>query len=207
MSQNTEQNVRTREEQAEALAYQVFTGIMGATKKRHEFAVAHILEAEARGAAEERRKSFLQKVADASEHLENRPDIQAWQESRSEFFDAQILEIVTEYAAWRDRKDAGEQEPVMWQKQLLDGTWSWSTCHAAHEANGTPTRALYTRPANVAALEARVKALEGVLQKADEFVTNGIEFGYIRMPDADTPDTALATPGIIRAALTREGGV
>lgn len=65
---------------------------------------------------------------------------------------------------------------------------------------------LYTRPANVAALEARIAELEGALRAADQFITNGIEFGYIRMPDPDTPDTALATPGIIRAALKREGG-
>lgn len=39
------------------------------------------------------------------------------------------------------------------------------------------------------------------LQQARQFITNGIEFGYIRMPDADTPDPAHATPGAIQAAL------
>jgi len=39
------------------------------------------------------------------------------------------------------------------------------------------------------------------LQQARQFISNGIEFGYIRMPDADTPDPAHATPGAIQAAL------
>lgn len=71
------------------------------------------------------------------------------------------------------RKDAEGQEPVMWQKQHIDGTWSWTTCHAFHEANGTPTRGLYTRPANVAALEARVQELEKAATDAVALIRNG----------------------------------
>ena len=44
------------------------------------------------------------------------------------------------------------------------------------------------------------------LKKAQQFITNGIEMGYIRMPDADSGDTALETPGIIQAALAKAGG-
>lgn len=39
------------------------------------------------------------------------------------------------------------------------------------------------------------------LQQADQFITNGIELGFIRLPDADCPDPAHATPGAIKAAL------
>jgi hypothetical protein len=39
------------------------------------------------------------------------------------------------------------------------------------------------------------------LQQADKFITNGIDLGYIRMPDADCPDPAHATPGAIKTAL------
>lgn len=39
------------------------------------------------------------------------------------------------------------------------------------------------------------------LRRADQFITNGIALGFIRMPDADTPDSAHQTPGLIRAAL------
>lgn len=40
-------------------------------------------------------------------------------------------------------------------------------------------------------------------KKANEFITNGIAFGYIRMPDADTLDSAHETPSIIRDAIAR----
>ena len=53
-------------------------------------------------------------------------------------------------------------------------------------------------------LQKRVEALEAALRCADQFITNGIELGYIRMPDAGTPDSAHKTPGIIRAALAPE---
>lgn len=49
--------------------------------------------------------------------------------------------------------------------------------------------------------EAALKQCRDALADADQFITNGVEFGYIRMPDADTPDTAHNTPGIVRAAL------
>lgn len=39
------------------------------------------------------------------------------------------------------------------------------------------------------------------LQSAQRFIRNGVEFGYIRMPDADTPDPAHRTPGLIEAAI------
>ncbi|AUT49245.1 hypothetical protein [Achromobacter sp. AONIH1] len=43
-------------------------------------------------------------------------------------------------------------------------------------------------------------ALEA-LEAARRFIRNGIEFGYIRMPDADKPDPAHRTPGMIDAAI------
>lgn len=50
-----------------------------------------------------------------------------------------------------------------------------------------------------------IKSQHGQLRKAlavaDQFITNGIELGYIRMPDPDSNDSALLTPGIVRAAL------
>jgi len=49
--------------------------------------------------------------------------------------------------------------------------------------------------------------LRKALVKADQFITNGIDLGYIHMPDPGSNDSALLTPGIIRAALaaTTEG--
>ncbi|MDI6835410.1 MAG: hypothetical protein QMD99_06815 [Rhizobiaceae bacterium] len=50
-----------------------------------------------------------------------------------------------------------------------------------------------------------IKSQHGQLRKAlavaDQFIANGIELGYIRMPDPDSNDSALLTPGIVRAAL------
>ena len=45
-----------------------------------------------------------------------------------------------------------------------------------------------------------IEALTAALVKADQFMTNGIELGYFRMPTI--PDPALATPGIVRSALS-----
>lgn len=39
------------------------------------------------------------------------------------------------------------------------------------------------------------------LEAARRFIRNGIEFGYIRMPDAYKPDPAHRTPGMIDAAI------
>ena len=48
--------------------------------------------------------------------------------------------------------------------------------------------------------EPRDKA-EIALSSAKRFIANGIEFGYVRMPDADCPDPAHNTPKLIDDAL------
>ena len=57
-----------------------------------------------------------------------------------------------------------------------------------------------------ARLIAAAPNLLAALRCADQFITNGIELGYIRMPDPDCPDTAKDTPGIVRAALAAAKG-
>ena len=47
----------------------------------------------------------------------------------------------------------------------------------------------------------KVKALVEALKSADQFISNGIELGYIRMPDPDTTDAAIKTPAKVSAAL------
>lgn len=51
------------------------------------------------------------------------------------------------------------------------------------------------------ALLTHAEALAGALKMAGQFISNGIEFGYIRMPDKDTPDPAHETPKIVAEAL------
>ena len=58
--------------------------------------------------------------------------------------------------------------------------------------------------AEITRLRAEVARLREALARADDFITNGIAFGFIRMPDAGTPDPAHETPGIVRAALAGE---
>lgn len=74
--------------------------------------------------------------------------------------------------------------------QCPDSNW---TTPAAHR-EGWRYLAPVTPPSTVAAL---VEALEA----ADQFIRNGIEFGYIRMPSPSTPDPALETPDKVANAL------
>jgi hypothetical protein len=48
-----------------------------------------------------------------------------------------------------------------------------------------------------------LRTAEAALERADQFITNGRALGFIRMPDASTPDTAHETPGLVEDALTR----
>lgn len=56
----------------------------------------------------------------------------------------------------------------------------------------------------IVALQADNERLREALKNADEFITNGVEFGYIRMPDESLKgiDSAHDTPKIIREALS-----
>ena len=54
--------------------------------------------------------------------------------------------------------------------------------------------------------EAQLEAVRRALYAADKFITNGVELGFIRMPDEDVPDPAKLTPGIVKAALAALAG-
>jgi hypothetical protein len=73
--------------------------------------------------------------------------------------------------------------------------------HTSYYGDGVAERQWNTRAAvnTYPAVEGLVKALEG----ARQFITNGIELGYIRMPDSDTPDPAHQRLPQIEAALSR----
>jgi hypothetical protein len=49
-------------------------------------------------------------------------------------------------------------------------------------------------------------AMRKALVAANQFITNGVDLGYIRMPDPQSNDAALLTPGIVRAALAASEG-
>ena len=45
-----------------------------------------------------------------------------------------------------------------------------------------------------------------VLEAAKQFIQNGIQYGYINMPDKDCGDSALETPAKIEAAIQKARG-
>jgi hypothetical protein len=61
-------------------------------------------------------------------------------------------------------------------------------------------------PAANATLIAAAPDLYEALKRAQAFIANGIELGFIRMPDPETPDPAHETPRIIDVALAKAEG-
>ena len=59
--------------------------------------------------------------------------------------------------------------------------------------------------ANANLIAAAPELLEA-LEAARIFIRNGIELGYIRMPDPDTPDSAHDVPPMIAAAIAKAKG-
>lgn len=51
------------------------------------------------------------------------------------------------------------------------------------------------------------KELLEALEVAQQFILNGIQYGYINMPDKDCGDSALKTPAIIEAAIQKARGL
>lgn len=58
----------------------------------------------------------------------------------------------------------------------------------------------------VATLACAAPALLEALELARQFIANGIELGYIKMPDQDTPDSAHKTLPLIDAAIAAAKG-
>ncbi|GAN91001.1 hypothetical protein Gbfr_022_045 [Gluconobacter frateurii M-2] len=257
MSQNTH-NVRTRREQLSTYPESVCVGRYsdGSWQLRRDgdhldgdrliegpvlyvrCDIAHQSQTEARGAEEQRRKDgelsraklFCQNEQEASDRTPERPDVVQWQKDRNEFFLSSTLEVVTEYAAWRDRKDAEGQAPVAWHyydEEDGDGRGGWRYSSSKLSSRYEDVHPLYDRPANVDALEARIaelveaeqlaradaeasKARVKVLEGALRNVCSAIEQADPKVlcctlwMTTPVPETVV---DYIRAALAREGGV
>lgn len=89
---------------------------------------------------------------------------------------------------YRPRSDGWYEGPIHNDRieEARKRSGAWVPLVAAPQASGEDVRN--------AALEA--------LEAAQRFIRNGIEFGYIRMPGADTPDPAHRTPGLIDTAIS-----
>lgn len=95
----------------------------------------------------------------------------------------------------KDQKDA---EIARLEVELQKQIEAWATAADDRDmANGLREKA----EADLTALRAAVEQAREALKAADYFITNGVELGFIRMPDLDTPDPAHRTPGLVRAAL------
>lgn len=91
-------------------------------------------------------------------------------------------------------------------KRLEGEARSWESTRA-EDFTPLPFEPLLTEAAQaLRSLQEEVERLRGALLVADQFVTNGIALGFIRMPEEGTPDPALLTPGIIRSALNTGSG-
>jgi hypothetical protein len=75
-----------------------------------------------------------------------------------------------------------------------------ATDYPAHRSNKTDPFEANAR------LIAAAPDLLAALKVAEQFIANGIEFGYIRMPDQGTPDPAHETPRLIREAIAKAEG-
>lgn len=60
--------------------------------------------------------------------------------------------------------------------------------------------------AGISEPEKAIASAREALKAAKRFIMNGVELGYIRMPDGDTHDPAHETPGKIAEALAALGG-
>lgn len=76
--------------------------------------------------------------------------------------------------------------------------------------NGTGTEQIcncYTGNAFAnACLIAAAPSMLAALKRAKQFIENGVELGFIRLPDASTPDSAHETLPAIRAAIAAAEG-
>ena len=182
-----EQNkpVRSRDEQIEDLASQIFFGARNHTDGMFE-AKRHIEEAEARGAAEQRRKD-----GEGQEPMA----------------------YCAELATMRDM-ETGEYSGWKWRLQDRPFHVPADSIREYH--------ALYPKPANVAALEARIAELESVLSDCVQVLSGnesntgycccGTEesshlgdMGHSYVDEGDYIRSNIL--GNARAALKREGGV
>lgn len=73
------------------------------------------------------------------------------------------------------------------------------------DREGLKRSALERNDANAHLIAAAPDMLD-TLRAAREFITNGIEFGYINMPDTALGDTATRLPGLVRAAINKAEG-
>lgn len=101
------------------------------------------------------------------------------------------------------------------------GPWEWSDDYQCRDlsdtwsligkdgfgilsCDGVANSPQFLNPADAQLISAAPDLAEALIA-AREFIRNGIDLGYIRMPDADTEDPAHETAAKIDAALAKAG--
>ena len=123
-------------------------------------------------------------------------------EERCAAYKGQVKAGAAEIERLKAGKEAAATEIVRLVKERDEAhanhQWAQARLDAAEARAETAER-------DLAEARAEVGRKDAALRRADQFITNGIELGFIRMPAAGTPDPAHETPGIIRAALAKGG--
>lgn len=81
--------------------------------------------------------------------------------------------------------------------------WMHILCSYAQAANRTYVHIAVEQEKRAVEAEALNAEMLAALKRAEQFISNGVEFGYVTMPDADTPDPAHETLPLIRCAIAR----
>jgi hypothetical protein len=101
-----------------------------------------------------------------------------------------------EFEAWADEHGYSVRRPDTLLGSLMLGDYFSDRTETTWHAWQAATLAAQARTAEV--VERAVEAM----QSAQRFIKNGVEFGYVRMPDVDCPDPAHKTPELLRASIT-----
>jgi hypothetical protein len=91
--------------------------------------------------------------------------------------------------------------PGPWRHVSVDGGWDG----VAEPGGAVICRLALNEPANARLMAAAPTLLEAC-RAAARFIANGVELGFIRLPDADTPDPAHDTLPALLAAIAKAEG-
>jgi hypothetical protein len=132
---------------------------------------------------------LIQRLLELDERRAPSPKYELAAENRWTFYD--------------DRNSTGRIEIVALGKTVAR-IFLTKGCEDEDLANAHFIAAAPQMAAQLRALMAERERMRKALKAARQFIRNGVEFGYIVMPDSDTPDTAHNTLPMIEAALSGE---
>lgn len=99
-------------------------------------AAAELLDNSLKQARHDERLKFAHKPCRHSVAAADRPerdDLRQWQTDQHEWFDPTILEIVSEYAQWRDKAEQGPGFPVRDEWGMSAEDWRWQRWECERE--------------------------------------------------------------------------